>query len=283
MFVLLTGATGYIGSNVLAALLAAGHEVLAVTRSETAAAQVREAGAKAVVHDLTDTAWLVEELGTVDAAIHTAATGDSQNPAFDDAVIDAVVAAFSGTEKRYLHTSGIWIWGAGDVTEDAPLDPPAIVAWRPEREERLLAADVRATIVAPAIVHGQDRGVVAAVFGAGSRTQDGAMRLVGSGAQHWSTVHVEDLADLYVAALSGGPHGRVAAASGHSPTVREIAQAVVGAGGTVVPESDDDSRARFGDPFADALLVDQRADGALARATWGWVPRRPTLLDELSA
>ena len=59
MNVLLTGATGYIGSNVLSALLAAGHEVLAVTRSESSAAQAREAGAKAVVHDLTDTAWLL--------------------------------------------------------------------------------------------------------------------------------------------------------------------------------------------------------------------------------
>src|SRR4029077_9073943 len=154
MNVLLTGATGYIGSNVLAALLAAGHEVLAVTRSETSAQRAREAGAKAVVHDLTDAAWLVDELRSVDAAIHTAATWDASNPAFDDAVIDAAVAAFAGTDKRYLHTSGIWIWGAGQVVEDAPLDPPSIVAWRVERENRLLGADVRATIIAPAIVYG---------------------------------------------------------------------------------------------------------------------------------
>jgi len=283
MYVLLTGATGYVGSNVLAALLAAGHEVLAVTRSEASAAQARQAGAKAVVHDLTDTAWLVDELASVDAAIHTAATWDAQNPAFDDAVVDAVVVAFAGTDKRYLHTSGIWICGAGQVAEDGPLDPPAIVAWRIEREDRLLAADVRSTIIAPAIVYGQERGVVAGVFGAGSRTQDGALRLIGSGEQHWTTVHAEDLADLYVAALSGGPRQRVAAASGHNPTVREIAQAVVGDGGRVVPESDDESRARLGAELADALLVDQRADGALARTTWGWAPRRPTLLDELSA
>lgn len=283
MYVLLTGATGYVGSNVLAALRSAGHEVLAVTRSESSAAQARGAGAKAVVHDLTDTAWLVDELGTVDAAIHTAATGDGQNPAFDDAVIDAVVRAFAGTDKQYVHTSGIWVWGAGEVEEDGPLDPPTIVAWRLEREDRLLAADVRATIVAPGIVYGQGRGIVAGVLGAGPRTEDGALRLVGSGEQHWTTVHVEDLADLYVAALSGGLRGRVAGASGQNPTVREIAQAVVGADGRVLPESDDETRARLGAGFADALLIDQRATGALARATWGWVPRRPSLLEELSA
>ncbi|WP_028046708.1 NAD-dependent epimerase/dehydratase family protein [Cellulomonas sp. URHE0023] len=282
MNVLLTGATGYVGSNVLTALLAAGHEVLAVTRSESSAQQARETGAKAVVHDLTDTEWLVEQLGTVDAAIHTAATGDEQGPALDDAVVDAVVTAFAGTDKRYLHTSGIWIWGAGRVAEDGPLDPPAIVAWRIERENRVLSADVRATLIAPAIVYGHHSGIVAGVFGEGSRSQDGALRLIGSGDQHWTTVHVEDLADLYVAALTDGPRGRVAAASGHNPSVREIAQAVVGVDGVVLPETPDESRARLGAALADALLVDQQADGALARATWGWVPRRPSLLDDLA-
>ncbi len=281
MNVLLTGATGYVGSHVLTALLAAGHEVVAPVRSEASAARVREAGAKAVVHDLTDTAWLVDELGTVDGAIHTAATGDADNPAFDDAVVDAVVAAFGGTGRRYVHTSGVWLWGSGRAVESAPLDPPALVAWRIEREERLLASDVEATVVAPAIVYGQGRGIVAGVFGTASRTADGALRLVGSGDQHWATVHAEDLAELYVAALGAGPQGRVIAASGQNPTVREIAQAVVGPAGHVQPESADDSRARLGEAFADALLLDQEADGALARATWDWAPTRPSLLDVL--
>lgn len=280
MNVLLTGATGYIGSNVLTALVASGHRVLAVTRSEASADQARAAGATAVVGDLTDTPWLAEQLRAVDAAIHTAATGDADNPAFDDAVIDAVIEAFAGTDKPYLHTSGVWVWGAGQVHADGPLRPPALVAWRVEREERLLEADVHATIVAPAVVYGQGRGLVPGVFGAGSRTSDGALRLVGSGEQRWSVVHVEDLADAYVAALVGGPRGRrVLAASDENPTVREIAQAVAGPHGRVVPEPADQTRARLGANFADALLLDQSAP---ARSSWGWVPSRPGLLDELS-
>jgi nucleoside-diphosphate-sugar epimerase len=284
MHVLLTGATGNIGSAVLAALVADGHQVLAVTRSESSADQARAAGAAAVVGDLTDTPWLVDQLRGVDGAIHTAATGDADNPAFDDAVIDAVIEAFSGTGKPYVHTSGVWIWGEGTAQEDGPLRPPALVAWRPEREQRVLDADVQATIVAPALVYGHGRGLLPGLFGAGARTSDGALRLVGSGEQRWTLVHVDDLADAYVAALLGGPRGRrVLAASSENPTVRQIAEAAVGPGGRVLPEDADATRARLGAALAEALLLDQSADSALARTSLGWAPSRPGLLDELSA
>jgi len=110
-------------------------------------------------------------------------------------------------------------------------------------------------------------------------------------------VHVDDLAELYVLAVERADQdGYLVAASGHNPTVRELAQAGVegqarvegqpgsdghtGSAVSVVAEPADESRARLGTDFADALLLDQAATGAHARSL-GWQPSRPTLVEEL--
>ncbi|MEN0129715.1 MAG: NAD-dependent epimerase/dehydratase family protein [Brevundimonas sp.] len=280
MNVLLTGSTGYIGSAVLRVLRERGHDVLAIVRSESAAEVARAAGAVAVVGDLRARDELVELLRSVDGAIHLAAVDDGTAPEFDDAVIDAVVAAFEGTDKPYVHTSGVWIWGAGaDLTEQSPLDPPAIVAWRLARESRLLGSGVRASIIAPGIVYGHGRGIGVGVLADGKRDDSGALLLVGDGEQHWTTVHVDDLAELYVQVLQAAPKGeRFLGVSGENPTVREIAEVV---SDRVAPESVEASRERLGEAFADALLLDQQASGAKARSL-GWAPVRPSLLEELA-
>ena len=275
MNVLLTGATGYVGSNVLAALLAAGHEVLAVTRSETSAEQARQAGAKAVVHDLTDTAWLVGRAGQRSTPRSTPRPpGTRTTRRSTTRSIDAVVAAFAGTDKRYLHTSGIWIWGAGQVAEDGPLDPPAIVAWRIERENRLLAADVRATIIAPAIVYGHDRGIVGGRLR--GRLPDAGRRRCGSSAPATSTGRRCTSRTWPTSTWRRCPAvRRRRVRRGVGRTTRRSARSRRRSSAPTAAScpSPTTSRAPGSAPsFADALLVDQQADGALARATWGWVP-----------
>ncbi len=282
--ILLTGATGYIGSAVLDALLAAGYAVTAITRSDTASVAVEAAGANAVHGDIRDVEWLTAQLRAVDAAVHAAAPGDATAAAFDAAVIDAVIAAFGGTDKRFVHTSGIWIYGDGEhITEASPLRPPGLVAWRPALEQRLLDSGVAASVVVPGIVYGNDTGI-SRVLSDAPLSDAGALRLVGSGEQHWPTVHVDDLAALYALLVgSDRGHGRVLGVNEHPATVRALSEAAAEARGArgVETETADTSRTRLGAAFADALLLDQRADAAMARAL-GWQPTRPSLLQELA-
>lgn len=283
MNVVLTGATGYIGSAVLARLLDAGHEVTAIVRSESSFAAASRAGASAIVLDVTDTAAFAAILRDADAAIHTASPGDASSAAFDDAVIDAVISAFAGSSKPYLHTGGVWSWGStANVTEAGPIDAPAIVAWRSAGQARVLEADIAANIVSPAVVYGNGAGIPA-IISASEKNADGSVDLIGSGDQHWTTVHVDDLADLYVRVLeSGRSKETYLAASGANPTVREITAAAFGPEVALTPQTVDAANARFGEAFAEALLLDQQATGAKAKADLAWVPTRPTLVEELA-
>jgi nucleoside-diphosphate-sugar epimerase len=280
MNVLITGGTGYIGATVLEVLRSHGHQVRAVVRNQDSAKAVTQAGAQAVLGDLADGAWLAEQLRDADGAIHLAALG----AAGDDVVIAAVTDAFTGTDKPFVYTGGIWTWGDNpDITEDSEFKPTALTAWRVERQRQVFGSGLKASVISPSLVYGHGKGIAAGMFTYGPRDESGALRLIGSGSQHWSTVHVEDIADLYVAVFERAPGGELyIAASGFNPTVREMGQAAVGPQGTVVAESDDETRARLGDPFADALLLDQQAKGERARERFGWVPARPTVLEELA-
>lgn len=160
------------------------------------------------------------------------------------------------------------------------VDPPVIVAWRPAVENDLLASGIAATVASPGVVYGHGRGIPALIPG-GPRTGSGALTTIGDGHQRWATVHVDDLAELYVLLLEkGSGFGRVIAGGGDNPAVRDLTHAVAGSAG-VAPETDETTRARLGAGFADALLLDQRASGGRARAL-GWSPSRPSLLEEFT-
>ncbi len=279
MKILLTGATGYIGSAVLAALHDHGHDVVAPVRSARSLDAVQGAGARGILGDATDAAWLTALLADVDGAVHAAAPGDGTAAEFDGRMVDAVLAAFSGTAKPYVHTGGIWTWGAGaELRDDDAPHPPALTAWRPAIEARVLTSGLAASVLSPGVVYGHGRGLAGLVT---TPDADGRVRLIGDGAQHWTTVHVDDLAELYVRVLeSGRALGRMLGVSGVNPTVREIAEAARPL--EVVSETPEESRARLGEAFADALLLDQQAVGDKAREL-GWAPARPSLVEELRA
>jgi nucleoside-diphosphate-sugar epimerase len=282
--VVLTGGTGLVGSSVLRALIDAGQDVTAIVRSQDSADTVEKAGATAVIGDLTDTAWLSAQFAAGKGAIHTASPGDATSVDFDTAVLTAAVAAYRGTGKPFVHTSGVWVYGSGsDLSEDTPFDPPALTAWRADVERILLDEEsVRGIVVAPAIVYGSGLGLANLVT---RPDENGDFRLIGDGTQHWATVSADQLADVYVRALlNPDARGYYIAANDDHPTVRELAEAAAAAAGsgTVVAESDDDSRARLFAPLVDALLIEQVISTTTrARTELGWHPTGASLAEEI--
>jgi nucleoside-diphosphate-sugar epimerase len=285
MKVVLTGATGFVGSHVLADLYKHGHEVTALVRDDAQADTVAARGATPVVIDLFDRPAVARLLGNADGAIHTASPGDATSADLDSAVVDAVTGAFAGTGKPYLQISGLWIYGANPaITEASPFNAPAMVSWKEPIERRVLGAtDIRGVVIVSSVAYGDGGGGIPGLLLGSPRDNAGQLIMLGTGQQHWSTVHAADLADFFRRALENeSARGRYVIGNGAHPTVAELTQAAAVAAGApgAVPGSDDEARARLGDYFAEVLLLDQGTDAARARAELGWYPSHPSLSDE---
>ncbi|MDQ1588948.1 MAG: hypothetical protein QOJ77_2113 [Microbacteriaceae bacterium] len=282
MSILLTGATGFIGSSVLKHLLSEGHTVTALVRDDAKARIVAAAGATPLVGDALDAELVTRAARESEGVIHTADLGPD-----DDAFVTAVFKGLADSGKAYVHTGGIWTYGDNSaITEDSAGIAAGLTGWRLPIEERVRkATGIRTVLVQPGIVYGYGRGLPNLVVNA-PRDADGALQLMGDGDQHWATVHVDDLAALYVLAYENAAAGSVyAGASGQNPTVREMGEAAAKAASIasgVVPETVAATRARLGDAFADALILNQKATGSRAKIDLGWEPNRPSLVEELA-
>ena len=286
MKVVLTGATGFVGSHVLTELQEHGHDVTALVRANADADLVAARGVTPLVVDLYDRPTIVTLLRDVDAAIHTASPGDATSAELDSAVADAAIEAFEGTGKPYVQISGLWVYGSNSsIGEDSPLNAPALVAWKEPIERRVLEAQgMRGVVIVSGVAYGDGGGGVPGLLLGSPRDEAGNLVMLGTGQQRWATVHVADLAEVFRRVLEDtSARGRYVIGDGANPTVAELTEAAavaVGAPGAV-PGSDDEARTRLGDYFAEVLLLDQGTAAAKARAQLGWRPSRPGLVDEL--
>jgi nucleoside-diphosphate-sugar epimerase len=285
MKVVLTGATGFIGSHVLSELQSHGHEVTAVVRDDAHASTVAARGATPAVADLYDRPALESLLRGADGAIHTASPGDATSADLDSAVVDAATSAFDGTGKPYLQISGLWVYGPNTaISETSPFNAPPLVAWKEPIERRVLGAQgMRGTVIVSGTAYGDGGGGLPGLLLGSPKDGAGNLITLGTGRQHWSTVHVADLADFFRRVLEDdSARGRYVIGNGVQSTLAELTNAAavaVGAPGAV-PGSDAEARARLGDYFAEVLLLDQATDAAKARADLGWRPSRPSLADD---
>ena len=229
MKVALTGATGFVGSHVLTELQGHGHDVMALVRDDAQAEAVTRRGATPTVVDLYDRPAVAGLLGSAEGAIHTASPGDATSADLDNAVVDAAIDAFAGTGKPYIEISGLWVYGANtSITEQSPFNAPPLVAWKEPIERRVLGTTgMRGVVVVSSTAYGDGGGGIPGVLLGSPRDDAGHLIMLGTGRQHWSTVHVADLADFFRRVLEdSSARGYYVIGDGQKPTVTELTEAL---------------------------------------------------------
>jgi nucleoside-diphosphate-sugar epimerase len=288
MHVFVTGGTGTIGSAVVPELLANGHTVLALARSDDSARALSATGAEPLRGALSDLAVLRAGAERTDGVISLAFGGDYSSAealaasiAEEAAATAALGDALVGSDRPLVTVSGTpWIPGRAS-TEGDPLPTEGPVAGRARSVNALLALADRGVRVSavrmPRTVHNHGQGGFAGLLTEAAR-RTGTAGYPGDGSQRWPAVHALDAAVLFRLALESAPGGTSwHAVADEGDAVRDIA-AVVGRrlGLPVGPVPDE----TFG-PFAPIFAMDQPASSAHTRATLGWQPTRPSLLEDL--
>src|SRR5216117_4584611 len=232
MKVFITGATGYIGFAVSAALRRHGHRVWGLARNEAKAGRLARHEIDPVIGNLADPKSYADVAAQCSVLIHTAFDYVAEGVARDKRAIETLLEAGrrGAQPKTLIFTSGAWVYGdTGDrmVDETTPLNPIKLVAWRPAHEQLVLrATSARGLVIRPGCVYGGAGGLTAPWFAKPGET------VVGDGRQRWTMVHVDDLADAYVRAAESGLAGEIFNVNDRSRfTVLELATAAARAAG----------------------------------------------------
>ena len=291
MKIFITGATGYIGGSLAHRLLAEGHQVTGLVRSEARAEQARGRGIAPLLGTLDDGEVLAGAARAADAVIDAAS---ADHPAS----AGALLTALEGSGKVFLRTSGTGIVGtrAGgerveDVfDEDTPFTPTPVRAGRVALDQNLrAAAGLRAVVIRPSLIYGRGRGVnpdsIQVPWLIALARKHGVPKHIGPGANVWSNVHIDDLVELYLLALDRAPAGAVYFAENGENDMREVCVAIgrmLGQDGRTESMTVEEAAAEWGaGPANDTMGSNSRVRGRRAREELGWAPSAPSLLEEI--
>lgn len=291
MRIFLTGATGFIGSRILGELLAAHHDVVGLTRSETGAKALANAGAAAHLGTLEDPAALAKGAENADAVIHTAFDHDFTNFLAncekDRQVITALGSVLKGSDRPLLITSGVGIGdpGNGELAREDVFDAhhfnPRIASELAGQEQ--LEAGINLGVVRLPQVHDTARQGLVSYYIELARHK-GVAAYVAQGANRWAAGHVDDVAKLYVLAIDRAePGARYHAVAEEGIAARDIAQTVatgLGLAAVSIPQGEAEDHFGWFAMFASANIT---ASSVQTREKLRWTPKGPTLLDDLSA
>lgn len=292
MHVFVTGASGFIGRAVVPELIAAGHEVTGMARSDASAAVVAGLGATVLRGDLDDLDVINEGAKSSDGVVHLANKHDWTDPDASNRAERSAVQTISdtlvGSDRPFVFASGIALFGLGRPSTERDASP-AVGPDSPRGGAENLAlsyADRGVRVVSARFaptVHGEgDHGFVSVIAQAARKR--GASAYPGEGTNRWPAVHRSDAARLVRLGLEKAPAGTIMHATAEEGVpVREIAEALaarLGVPATSVPPEQLAEEILFIGTF---MAADIPASSDLTRELLGWQPTGPTLLADIAA
>lgn len=287
MRVFVTGAAGFIGTAATRELIANGHEVLGLARSDDNAKALEKLGAKVHRGSLEDLDSLRKGAKETDGTIHLAFIHDfskfAENGQIDKHAIEAMGDVLEGTNKPFIVTSGTLLVAPGRLATERDPVTPGLPRVSETAGLVFAARGVRAMAVRLPQVHGGDGACGLINWLLGVAREKGVSGYVGDGGNRWSGAHRLDVARLYRLALEKGLAGTsYHAVADEGVTARDIAE-IVGRHLSlpVVSIAPADASAHFG-MMAMFVGRDGAASSTLTQQWLGWKPTQIGLIADIS-
>ena len=292
MRVFVTGASGWIGSATVDELLANGHEVVGLARSDASAAALQAKGAEVRRGDLDDLESIRAGAADAEAVVHLANKHDFDNPAVSNraerGAVEAIGELLAGSGRPFLLASGVAALASGRPAseEDASpfhgIDSPRAGSENFALEYVAKGVHTVSLRFAPTVHGTGDHGFIATLVGVAR--EKGVAGYVGEGANRWAAVHRSDAARLVRLGLEKAPAGSLLhAVAEEGVATHEIAEAIGRAVGVPAKSiAAEDMQEHFG-WIGGFFSMDLAASSARTQELLGWTPTGPTLLEDLDA